>query len=119
VLVADDDHDMIRLYSLILEELGFTSVESANNGKEAIEKYNSLLKKPDITILDYRMPVMNGFEVMMEMLRADKSCKIIFASADASIKEKAISMGAIGFLNKPFNISELMNTIKRALLTEQ
>ena len=110
---------MIRLYNLILEELGFISVESANNGKEAIEKYKSLLKKPDVTILDYRMPVLNGFEVMIEMLRADKSCKIIFASADSSIKEQAISMGAIAFLNKPFNIPELMNIIKRALTTEQ
>ncbi|KKM79928.1 hypothetical protein LCGC14_1344980 [marine sediment metagenome] len=110
---------MIRLYNLILEELGFTSFESANNGKEAIEKYKSLLNKPDITILDYRMPVMNGFEVMIEMLRADKSCKIILASADSSIKEQAISMGAIAFLNKPFNIPEFMNIIKRALITEQ
>ena len=110
---------MIRLYNLILEELGFISIESANNGKEAIEKYKSLLKKPDVTILDYRMPVMNGFEVMIEMLRADKNCKIIFASADSSIKEQAISMGAIAFLNKPFNIPELMNIIKRALTTEQ
>jgi CheY-like chemotaxis protein len=65
--------------------------------------------------MDYRMPVMNGFDAMNEILKIDKNTKIIFASADTTMKEISISMGAVAFLSKPFKIEELINLINKAL----
>ncbi len=62
--------------------------------------------------MDHRMPVMNGIDAMIEILGSDKNVKIIFASADLTVKEKAISLGATAFLNKPFNIEELVTILK-------
>jgi two-component system chemotaxis response regulator CheY len=94
-------------------EIGINTVEFSSNGKEAINKYKSLLEKPDVIIMDHRMPVMNGIDAMVEILRINKNSKIIFASADASAKEQAISMGATAFLNKPLDIQEFINIIKK------
>jgi len=82
-----------------------------SNGKEAVEKYNDYAEKPNIIIMDHRMPVMNGIDAMVEILRNDKGVKIVFSSADASLEEQAISMGACAFLKKPFDIQELQNTV--------
>jgi two-component system chemotaxis response regulator CheY len=94
-------------------EIGINIVEFSSNGKEAIDKYKSLSEKPDVIIMDHRMPVMNGIDAMVEILRINKNSKIIFASADASVKEQAISMGATAFLNKPLDIQELIDVIKK------
>jgi CheY-like chemotaxis protein len=94
-------------------------VEFSSNGKEAINKYKSLSEKPDIIIMDHRMPVMNGIDAMVEILRINKNVKIIFASADVSVKEQAISMGATAFLNKPLDIQELINVIKKEYYNEK
>lgn len=94
-------------------------MEFSVNGKEAIDKYRSLLEKPDIIIMDHRMPVMNGIDAMVEILRINKNVKIIFVSADATVKEQAISMGATAFLNKPLNIQVLINIIKKESFNEK
>ena len=87
-------------------------VEFASNGKKAVDKYKNCVEKPDIVLMDYKMPVMHGIDAMVEILRVDKNVKIIFSSADVTVKEKAISMGAAAFLKKPFKIQSLINVIK-------
>ncbi len=59
------------------------------------------------------MPVMIGINAMVEILRINKSVKIILTNADASVKERAISMDTAAFLNKPFDIQELLSIIKQ------
>jgi two-component system chemotaxis response regulator CheY len=112
IFIVDDDQSLQRLYSLILKESGFEILESAINGKDAIEKYKNLKEKPDIILMDHRMPIKNGLETMTEILKINKNEKIIFASADTSVKEIARSAGACAFLNKPFKIQEFLNIIQ-------
>ena len=95
--------------------MGDYSVEFSANGKEAVDNYRKHSDKPKIIIMDHRMPVMNGFDAMNEILRIDGSTKIIFASADTTMRELSISMGATAFLSKPFKIEELNFLIKKAL----
>ena len=111
IFIVDDDESLQRLYELILREAGFEIIETAINGKEAIEKYNKLEIKPDIILMDHRMPIKNGLDSMVEILKTHNNAKIIFASADNSVKEKAKSLGACAFLDKPFKMQELLNTI--------
>ena len=106
---------MLKLYKLLLAEMGDYSVEFSINGKDAVENYRNHSEKPKVIIMDYRMPVMNGFDAMNEILQIDRSMKIIFASADTTMKELSISMGATAFLSKPFKIEELIYLINKAI----
>lgn len=95
--------------------MGDFSVEFSINGKNAVESYKNLSEKPEVIIMDHRMPVMNGFDAMNEILKMDGNTKIIFASADTAMKDVSISMGATAFLSKPFLIEELMSLINKAI----
>jgi len=106
---------MLKLYKLILARMGDFSVEFFINGKDAVENYRNHSEKPKVIIMDHRMPVMNGIDAMIEIFKIDKTTKIIFASADTSMKELSISKGATAFLSKPFKIEELMDLIKKTV----
>jgi len=87
----------------------------AEDGEEAIRMFKSFEKKPKIILMDHRMPVKSGLEATKEILQMDKKVKIIFISADLSIKEEALSMGAFSFWDKPFSIDQLIEEIKSAI----
>ncbi len=55
--------------------------------------FKSFLKKPDIILMDHRMPKKNGIEASKEILKINGKTKIIFLSADSSIKEEVLSIG--------------------------
>ncbi len=112
IFIVDDDQSLQRLYSLILKEAGFKIIATAINGKDAVEKYTSLETKPDIVLMDHRMPIMNGLDAMKEILKMNRNEKIVFASADVSVKKKAQSLGACAFLDKPFKMQNLLITIQ-------
>lgn len=94
---------------------GFQVLGIASNGDEAIKMFDSFQEKPDIIILDYRMPVKNGIDALKAILEIDRSTKIVFASADRTIKETVYLQGAIGFLDKPFTHKKLMKTLNDCL----
>ena len=112
IFIVDDDQSLQRLYTLILKEAGFEIIDTAFNGKIAVEKYNNLEEKPEIVLMDHRMPIKNGLDAMTEILHINNHVKIIFASADISIKQKALSLGACAFLDKPFNMRKLLSIIQ-------
>ena len=113
IFIVDDDQSLQRLYTLILKEAGFEIIDTAFNGKIAVEKFNNLEEKPDIVLMDHRMPVKNGLDAMAEILQINNHTKIIFASADMSIKQKAIARGACAFLDKPFDLRKLLAIIQK------
>lgn len=96
----------------MLKSFGFKIVAKAKNGKEAIDHFKAMNQKPDIILMDYRMPVKNGIDTTVEILKINSNTKIIFASADKTVKEKALSIGAKRFIEKPFSIQKLLNEIK-------
>ena len=65
--------------------------------------------------MDHRMPIMNGIDAMIEILHIDESVKIIFVSADTTIKEKTMNMGAKLFLTKPFRIQDIIGMVKQVI----
>jgi two-component system chemotaxis response regulator CheY len=94
---------------------GFQVLDFASNGDEAIEMYKKFQEKPDIIILDHRMPIKNGIDALKAILKIDGHSKIIFASADKSIREKVYLHGAVGFLDKPFTHRKLIATLNNIL----
>lgn len=102
-----------------MEDNGFEVAGEARNGEEAVLKYKQFVKKPSIVLMDHRMPVKNGIDVLKEILRFDNSAMIIFASADTSVREEALSLGACSFKQKPFDIDYLISNIEKALKTSR
>ena len=113
IFIVDDDQSLQRLYTLILKKAGFEIIDTAFNGKIAVEKFNNFEEKPDIILMDHRMPVKNGLDAMAEILQSNNHIKVIFASADITIKQKAIALGACAFLDKPFNLHKLLAIIQK------
>jgi CheY-like chemotaxis protein len=80
--------------------------------------FKSFNHKPDIILMDHRMPVKDGIEATKEIFNIDQKVKVIFASADMSIKEIALSMGIVGFLSKPFSLEKLVKKIESIISKE-
>ena len=99
----------------LFEAHGFKIIGTAANGQIAIDKFNSLPTKPDVVLMDYRMPNKNGIEATVEILKSGCTSKIIFATSDVYIKEQALKVGATSVINKPFNFDELINKINDVL----
>ncbi len=112
IFIVDDDQSLQRLYALILKEAGFEILDTAINGNDAVDKYRNFKIKPDIILMDHRMPIKNGLAAMIEILKLNKNEKIIFASADITVKKEALSIGACAFLDKPFKMHELLTVIQ-------
>ena len=98
---------------------GFQVLGIANNGEEAIRMFNFFTIKPDIIILDYRMPIKNGIDALKVILQIDHNSKVIFASADKTIKEEVYANGAMGFLDKPFTHQKLIYTLNKCLNSQK
>ncbi|WP_066426610.1 response regulator [Anabaena sp. 4-3] len=111
ILIADDEESHRTLLTLILEEEGW-DVREAKNGKEALEKI--LKEQPEVLILDNHMPELTGVEVYQHLQEKGIKLAVIMVSSCVKIEEIASSLGIFYFLNKPFDIPDLINMINCA-----
>ncbi len=111
ICLVDDNASTIKLYSKLMNLWGFKIYGICTNGKEAVLQYLNSQIKPDIIIMDYQMPVMDGIKATEEILKSDETAKIIICSGDSTIKKRALSSGAINYLVKPFKMTILKSTI--------
>jgi len=111
VLVVDDDPDILDALSEILEVEGY-DVHRARNGREALVRVEQA--PPDLVLLDLMMPVMDGSEFARN-LAPGRRPPIIVLSADRNVSVKAMEIGALGWLAKPFELDELLAAVRRAL----
>jgi two-component system chemotaxis response regulator CheY len=110
VLVIDDEDFIRDLYRDVFEAKGMT-VFSAQTGDEALRVFKTMVHKPDIIIMDHRMPGKDGIETTKELMKIDPSVPIIFSSADEGIREEALEAGAVSFWAKPFPVGMLVNAM--------
>lgn len=87
-------------------------VLTATNGEEALEVVK--MNTPDIMLLDIRLPVKDGFEVLQE-LRTFSSMPVIAFSANSSVSKQALSLGANDFISKPFTPDEMITRTRSIL----
>jgi two-component system chemotaxis response regulator CheY len=111
VLIVDDDLFLHKVLERILSIGGHSVMGHAYDGAEAIEKFKELNPKPDLILMDHRMPVMSGTAATREILHIDSNSKILFISADETVLNEAIESGAIGFLTKPIRSKDLFAAI--------
>jgi len=114
VLAIDDSSTVLELISTALSSKGY-EVETAHSGKEGLIKYKEF--RPDVVTLDLAMPGMDGYETFASLKRLDNYVNVIMLTAanHSSALQRCLQEGAIDFISKPFNASDLVNTIKRTM----
>lgn len=115
VLIVEDDSCVHDLLTRFLQIRGHSIAGNAHNGAEAVDMFNDMAPKPDVILMDYRMPVMNGIEATKRILEIEPKARILFLSADSRVKDEAIEAGARDFLRKPISCSELIITIEKLI----
>jgi CheY-like chemotaxis protein len=103
----------------MLELKGHEVIGKAYNGDECLSILHNSGKtiKPDFILMDHRMPVKDGLNTTIELLAEKPNLRIIFVSADISIRDRAISAGAIDFLKKPFGLNSFYSIIDNLITT--
>jgi adenylate cyclase len=113
ILIVDDEPFNLDLLEQELEDQGYV-IERANDGAEALEKVPSF--EPDVILLDYMMPKMNGLEVLKH-LREDEKHKgipviLLTAKATQEDKVRGLDGGADDYVIKPFDSFELLARVR-------
>jgi len=108
IVIAEDERDILELIRFVLEFSGF-EVVTASNGEEAVQKVQQA--RPDLVLLDVRMPRMTGHEACQALKAnpATRDIPVVFLSArgqEADIRH-GLSLGAADYILKPFSPEEL------------
>jgi DNA-binding NtrC family response regulator len=134
ILIAEDDADISRMYSILLEDRGHKVIVT-NNGEDCLVIYNNEFKNVtdttdlrkhvqpfDAVILDHRIPKMKGFEVAKEIISINPHQRIIIASAYSKdiFNEVAYYVGLhLEIHQKPFSGNTLLNMLVHTILYEK
>lgn len=113
ILVVDDMSTMRRIVKNILKQLGFSNMEEAENGQEALNKLRA--DSYGFVVSDWNMPVMPGIE-MLRTIRADEKLKhipVLMVTAEAQKENliEAIQAGVNNYIVKPFTAETMQEKI--------
>ena len=112
ILCVDDDATLLLLYQQELSEEGY-QVILAKDGKEALSKF--VKEKPDLVVLDIRMPVMDGIEALGAMLGKNRQVPVILNTAFPQHRENFMTWGAEAYVLKSSDLTELKQKIREVL----
>lgn len=117
VLIVEDDPDMMTALTTVIDETGAT-IETAADGNAAIERAEKF--SPDLVILDAMLPKRSGF-LVLEKLKSGKKKgdkpRIIMITGNEGKRHQAWaeSLGVDGYLNKPFRMERLLESMEKLL----
>ncbi len=115
VLLVDDASFMRMMLKNILVGAGYEIAGEADNGVKAIELFKTL--KPNLVIMDIIMPEMGGIDAVREIVKVNPTAKILICSSmgQQSLVVEAIQAGAKDFIVKPFQPSNVLDSVKKVL----
>ena len=113
ILLAEDEPDIMQVLTMRLNKMGYDLI-FAQNGREAVDM--AKIDQPDLILMDYRLPVLNGIEACKE-IKSDSSTKhipVIFmtASSEGEAVEAIRQAGAEDCITKPFDGDEFTKKVK-------
>jgi response regulator RpfG family c-di-GMP phosphodiesterase len=114
ILIVDDEEGIRELLSDFFRTEGYLC-DTAKDGAEALEKFRN--NGYDLIISDIRMPVMGGLELLKNIKEVDDLTAVIMITAvkDVNTAIEALTMGAYGYVIKPFKLQEVLINVERAL----
>ena len=113
ILVVDDDPDFLESVQMLLIEEGHEAI-SATDGRGAVDMYGEA--RPDLVLLDYRMPGMDGYEAFERIIGIDPDARVIITSAYAiggNARRAAEDRSIRSVLPKPIPLGALRDAIER------
>ncbi len=115
ILIVDDAAFMRMMVKDALSKGGYTDVEEAVDGADAVEKFKSI--RPDLTIMDITMPNMDGLEALKAIKQEDPDAQVVMCSAmgQESMVIDAIKSGAKDFIVKPFKPDRILSTVSNII----
>jgi PAS domain S-box-containing protein len=116
ILLVDDDVDNLAIGRSILERFGYR-LTTASGSRRALHLFHKSAPPYELVILDLSMPHMGGLETISVLKAHQPEVKILIASgygADAVVQE-AIDTGALGYVRKPYQLADLVQTVRRIL----
>ena len=116
IAVIDDDPSMVKVLRIMLTSSGYEVVEATSGTRGFMVAKREL---PDLVLLDIMMPDVDGFEVCRRLkLDPDtKNIPVIFVSAKTGLEhvEMGLSMGADGYITKPFELKDILDKIEEVV----
>jgi two-component system, chemotaxis family, chemotaxis protein CheY len=112
VAIVDDERSLVEVYKKIFELRGIPVYFVAYDGEEAVRQFAEHNPRPSVVLMDYRMPGVNGIQATRRILGMDSEVKVIFISADDSVREDAIRAGAVMFMQKPASVREIIAAVE-------
>jgi two-component system, chemotaxis family, chemotaxis protein CheY len=116
ILIADDSAQIRMMVRGALADLGYDFVEAVD-GADALDKV--IAEQPDLMLLDITMPELDGFEVLQFMSGRPECSKtkvlMLTGSTDSGNEQYGYTMGALGYIVKPFDPENLRTAVSRAL----
>jgi DNA-binding NtrC family response regulator len=118
ILIVDDEESIRIATAAVLEEQGYV-VDTAANGREAIEKSNANFY--NVAIIDYRLPDMEGTELLTSFKETTPKMVKIMVTGYPSLQNAAASVnkGADAFLMKPVSMETILDTIRKLLRKQE
>ena len=110
-MIVDDSNIIRNRIQRAYDSGKFMLVATATSGVQAIEKFN--VHRPDVITMDLTMPQMDGLECIERIIAIDPDVRILVVSAlsDKATGIQALSLGASGFLCKPFSAEEMAESL--------
>lgn len=120
ILVIDDQESNLQILERMCHSAGYERVKTVSDPRQALDAFDEA--KPDLVLLDLVMPHLDGFEVMAQIrarLQREEYLPILVLTTDVSpeSRQKALSIGAKDFVNKPFDRGEVELRIRNLLET--
>ncbi|MFQ5449485.1 MAG: HD-GYP domain-containing protein [Nitrospinaceae bacterium] len=117
ILIIDDEEGNVRVLERLLKQAGFINIYSLTDSRQAIENYRKI--RPDLVLLDLKMPHLDGFGVMdaLKTMNGDSYLPVLVITAqrDHTTRLKALRSGAKDFLSKPFQMTEALTRVRNML----
>ena len=119
ILVADDEEMVRNLCVTVLEKSGF-EVMAACDGKEAVEIFEKESGRFDLVILDVLMPRVSGEVAFQKMKALKPGVRVLLSSgfSDESVAQNLFTQGAAGFIEKPYDVPQLISEVNRVLMNK-
>ena len=113
ILVVDDELGPRESLRMLLKPS--YQIQTADSGRAALDQIPAY--RPDIVILDIKMPELDGLEVLRRIKRIDQAIEVVMITAYASLEtvKMALTHGAFEYLIKPFSRQDLEDVVRRAL----
>ncbi len=112
ILVVDDEENIRWLYKEELEDEGYR-IAAAASGEEALDLVSEL--KPDLVIMDIKMPGISGVDALIKIKEIDKNIPVIICSAYSDYKQDFSTWASDAYIVKSSNLDELKKAITRVL----